>query len=328
MTAIEQAGGGLVVRTQSGARVSAAAVIVATNAPANDRVAIHTKQTAYRTYALAARLPRGAVEQALYWDTSQQAGDLSAPYHYVRTAPLPGPGAEELLIVGGEDHRTGMEDASDAAPRPWERLERWARSWCPALGPVVHRWSGQVQEPHDGIAFIGANPGGPDGVFVVTGDSGMGMTHAAIAALMLPDLIRGTPHPWSAAYEPSRKPLRALREFAAENLRSAARYADWLSPGAREEDIAPGTGRVVRDGLKLLAVHSDEDGALHARSAVCPHLGCVVKWNSAEGSWDCPCHGSRFDADGNVLNAPATRDLGTVTPAAPAATDPPAPASR
>lgn len=291
------------VVTAAGPVVSAEHVIVATNSPINDLFAMHTKQAAYRTYALSMRAPGDAAARALFWDTSESAGDEGGSYHYVRSAPHEG---GELLIVGGGDHPTGDRTDADGA---WLALEGWARTRWPCCGEVVHRWSGQVMEPLDGIAFIGRNPTGPDGVYIVTGDSGMGMTHGAIAALMMPDLVLGVEHPWARLYDPGRKPWTALGKFVGHAGRMAGRYGDWLTPGAGVEEIARGEGRVVRRGLHLLAVYRDCGGALHARSAVCTHLGCIVQWNAAERSWDCPCHGSRYSARGDVLNGPALKPL-------------------
>jgi nitrite reductase/ring-hydroxylating ferredoxin subunit len=214
----------------------------------------------------------------------------------------------ELLIIGGEDHLTG--EANEPMDR-WARLEAWGRQRWPAIQDIEYRWSGQVLEPVDALAFIGPNPSGPEGVFIITGDSGMGMTHSAVAALMLPELIEGRPHAWAEVYDPARKPLRTMWEYTKQNLHVAAGYSHWFRPGARADDLVPGEGCIVRRGVKLLAVHRDAAGLLHEHSAVCPHLGCIVQWNGAEKSWDCPCHGSRFDADGTVLNGPAVTDLTT-----------------
>src|SRR6185503_8744723 len=150
-----------------------------------------------------------------------------------------------------------------------------------------------------------------DGTYVVTGDSGMGMTHGTIAGILLTDLIMGRPNPWADLYDPHRVRIGAAGQFARETLNVAAQYADWLRGGdvASMGQIKPGTGAVVRRGLQKLAAYRDEHGVLHVRSATCPHLGCVVAWNDIERSWDCPCHGSRFDAFGRVVHGPANRDL-------------------
>jgi Rieske Fe-S protein len=137
----------------------------------------------------------------------------------------------------------------------------------------------------------------------------MGMTHSAVAALMMPALVAGKGHPWERVYDPSRKPTTALGGFLQHNLQVAADYADHVRPADPRGDVRPGEGRVVRVGGRLLTVSRDEEGTLHARSAVCTHLGCTVRWNTVEKSWDCPCHGSRFARDGEVLNAPADRPL-------------------
>jgi len=288
------------VRTAAGPVVTARAVVVATNTPINDRVAIHTKQAPYRTYVISAPLPAGELEPALYWDT----GD---PYHYVR---LRGDGSGgDALIVGGEDHKTGQADDAD---QRYLRLEAWARERFPALGPVTHRWSGQVLEPVDGLAFIGPNPLDAPNVFVATGDSGMGMTHGTIAGILLTDLLVGLPNPWAPLYDPARKTLRAVSAFARENANVALQYAQWVTPGdlPGEEILPPGAGAVLRRGLAKVAVYRDPEGNLHECSAVCPHLGGIVAWNSGEHTWDCPCHGSRFSARGEVLSGPALTGLG------------------
>ena len=179
---------------------------------------------------------------------------------------------------------------------------------------VEFRWSGQVMETIDGLAFIGRNPLDEPNVFIATGDSGMGMTHGTIAGMLLTDLILGRENPWATLYDPSRKTLRAAGEFARENLNVAGQYADWLTGGevGSPEEIRPGKGAVVRRGLTKVAVYRDEQGVLHECSAVCPHLGCIVHWNDAEKTWDCPCHGSRFDRFGTVINGPANTDLSRV----------------
>ncbi|HVZ93483.1 MAG TPA: FAD-dependent oxidoreductase [Phycisphaerales bacterium] len=303
----------LTVRTRGGSAVECGAVIVATNAPINDVVTMHMKQAAYRTYALAAPVAIDPDAKALLWDTSERAGDPDGPYHYVRfTSSDPngrltnGTPPRDFIIVGGGDHPTGIK--VEPVER-WNTLERWARERWPSMGTVVHRWSGQVLEPHDAVAFIGRNPTGPDGVYIVTGDSGMGMTHSAIAAILLPRLIAGEDHPWKKLYDPARKPVHGLADLARHVGRVTANYAEWVSPGEEARSLSAGDGLIVRHGLKLLAVCRDEQGRLHSHHAACTHLGCVVHWNSAEKSWDCPCHGSRFSAAGEVISGPAIKDL-------------------
>ncbi|MGZ4959501.1 MAG: FAD-dependent oxidoreductase [Methylomonas sp.] len=291
------------VETSNGHVVTADAIVIATNTPVNDLVTIHTKQAPYTTYVISARVPRGSVTRALYWDTLD-------PYHYVRLQNVSHEAADyDLLIVGGEDHKTGQAD--DGTTRH-ARLEAWARARFPMMERVEYRWSGQVMEPVDGVAFIGRNPGDPRNVYIATGDSGMGMTHGTIAGMLITDLIVGRECPWAPLYDPSRKTLHMLAEFARENLNVGAQYVeDYFSGGdvGSAEEIAADTGAIVRRGLEKIAVYRDGQGELHECSAVCSHLGCIVSWNSLEKTWDCPCHGSRFDRYGKVINGPANSDL-------------------
>lgn len=298
------------VRTRDGRTIMAADVVVATNSPVNDRVEMHTKQAPYRTYAIAARVPRGAVPPGLYWDTAD-------PYHYVRLQQdhVEGhdeSGGSDLLIVGGEDHKTGQADDADDRFR---RLEEWTRERFPTVEAVEYRWSGQVMEPVDHLAFIGRNPR-DEHVYIATGDSGNGMTHGTIAGILLTDLITGRDNMWTKLYDPSRKSLRTLPEFIKENVNVAVQYADYLTrpEAASADDIAPGEGAVLRRGATRVAVYRRDDGTVVERSAICPHLYCVVHFNSAEKSWDCPCHGSRFSVDGEVLAGPAVEPLGEAEP--------------
>jgi glycine/D-amino acid oxidase-like deaminating enzyme/nitrite reductase/ring-hydroxylating ferredoxin subunit len=282
-----------------GGQVVANVVVVATNSPFIDRVTMHTKQAPYHTYVIGASIPAGSVAKALYWDTSD-------PYHYIRTQSL-GNG-RDLLIVGGEDHKSGQ------ATDQWERFDRltsWARERFPMIEEIAYRWSGQVMETIDGLAFIGRNPLDSANIYIATGDSGMGMTHGTIAGMLLTDLILGKSNPWAPLYDPARKPVRTAWTFARENLNVATRYLDWLTGGDVDDaaDLLPGKGGVVRRGLAKLAIYRDEHGVCHEFSAMCPHLGCVVAWNDIEKTWDCPCHGSRFHADGTVRNGPAGAGL-------------------
>jgi glycine/D-amino acid oxidase-like deaminating enzyme/nitrite reductase/ring-hydroxylating ferredoxin subunit len=292
----------MTVIVDAGARIRARDIVVAANVPFHRRVVLHTKQAAYRTFVVAGRIPRGDVPDALIWDT----GD---PYHYARIQPADD--GYDWLIVGGADHKTGQEPEGNDA---FGDLIDWARQLCASFAETDFAWSGQVLEPVDGLAFIGADPGA-EHVYVVTGDSGNGLTHGTIAALLLPDLMRGTDHPWRALYDPARKRLNGA--WLEENANVAAQYRDWLLSGdvASAETLAPGEGAIVRHGVHRFALFRDDDSRLRMFSARCPHLGCSVRWNTVERSWDCPCHGSRFAADdGRVLNGPADRGLDILSP--------------
>ena len=200
----------------------ARAVVVATNSPVNDRLVIHTKQAPYRTYVVGARVRRGAVPRLLLWDTAD-------PYHYVRLQPIDR--MHDLLIVGGEDHKTGQ--AEDMGNR-YRRLEKWMRERFPAARKVEFRWSGQVMEPVDGLAFIGRNPLDKKSVFIATGFSGTGMTYGTIAGMLLTDLVQGRRNDWADTFDPSRKTVGAATEFAQENLNVVAQYSDLVTPGEVE----------------------------------------------------------------------------------------------
>ncbi len=269
-TKIESDGKEVRIETGHDPVVSSEVVVVATNTPVNDRVAIHTKQAPYVTYVIGLRVPKDSVTRALYWDT----GD---PYHYVRLQTENG---YDVLIVGGEDHKTGQ--ANDGEER-FGRLEEWTRERFPQAQEVQYRWSGQVMEPVDGLAFIGRNPLDADNVYIATGDSGQGMTHGTIAGMLLTDLIQGRENKWERLYSPSRIRLKSLPELASENLNVAGQYLDYIT--------------------------TDRTDKAHKLSRVCPHLGCIVAWNSTEQTWDCPCHGSRFSAEGRVYQGPANSDL-------------------
>jgi nitrite reductase/ring-hydroxylating ferredoxin subunit len=282
--------------------VTANAVCVCTNSPISDMMVTHTKQAAYRSFVVAAAIPKGAAAAALYWDTLD-------PYHYVRIQSLDN--TSDALLVGGEDHKTAHED--DAGDR-WRQLESWMRDRWPQAGEILYRWSGQVLEPNDFIGFIGPNPDGAENVYIATGDSGQGMTHGTIAGMLLTDLINGRVNVWESLYDPKRVSLRArpMEEFARENADVALQYVkNFVSGGdaSSEADIPVGEGRVIRRGLHKVAAYRDENGTVHSCSALCTHLTCVVQWSTGEKSWDCPCHGSRFDPYGEVLNGLAMTDL-------------------
>ncbi len=303
--AIEEKEGRVTITTSGSVTVTADACVVATNSPISDMVVTHTKMSPYRTFAVALRIPKGAVPRALYWDTED-------PYHYVRLADGTTDG-EEVIITGGEDHKTGHAD--DAEER-FGHLESWTRERFPEAGATVARWSGQVLEPAEMLGMIGRNPGKDTrNVYIATGDSGHGMTHGTIAGILLTDLIMGRDNPWAEIYDPSRARIGAspVIEFVKHNADVVFQFAkDYLRPGevGSADEIAPGQGALMRDGTTIIAAYRDEAGTVYRRKAACTHMKCIVHWNSAERSWDCPCHGSRFDPMGKVLNGPAVEELG------------------
>jgi glycine/D-amino acid oxidase-like deaminating enzyme/nitrite reductase/ring-hydroxylating ferredoxin subunit len=295
---VEEQGNGAVRVTTSGGTIAARAAVVASNSPIVDRFALHTKMAPYRTYAMAFLIKRDAIPDALYWDTLD-------PYHYVRLQP--GEDRSDYLIVGGADHKSG--EADDAALR-FEALEAWTRNLIPAAKEVTHRWSGQVLDTIDYAGFIGRNPGNAN-IYVHTGDSGQGITHGVVGALVNSALIRGEVAGWAEVYEPSRKTLSGIGNFLRENVTAVKNFAEYLAPGelSSVSELKPGHGAIIRQGIAKVAAYRDETGTLYARSAACTHIGCHLHWNSFEICWDCPCHGSQFAVDGTALNAPAVSAL-------------------
>ncbi len=291
------------VITASGHTILADDVVVATHSPINDWMVMHTKQAPYRTYVIGARIPSGSVPRLLLWDTCD-------PYHYVRVHPSNANGSDhDILIVGGEDHKTGQGHDTDETFR---KIEKWTRDRFPMTEDVVYRWSGQLLEPVDCLAFIGRNPGADEHIYIITGDSGNGITHGTIAGILITDLINGVDNPWAGIYDPSRISLRSAPNYARENLNVAEQYSTWLTAGDVQtaDQIPNDSGAVIRRGMRKVAVYKDASGAVSECSAVCTHLYCIVDWNDTEKTWDCPCHGSRFDPHGKVINGPAIDDLG------------------
>lgn len=296
-TRIAEVGSGK-VKTETGDEILANEIIVATHSPVKN-ILFFLKEAAYRSYVIAAKIKKGEVPEGLYCDTEN-------PYHYVRTQPLED--ESDLLIIGGEDHKTGQNDDYEA---PFQRLESWARANFPMIQKIDYAWSGQIIEPVDGLAFIGPSPYHGH-LFIATGYSGNGMTYGAIAAMIFRDTLLGKKNPWAELYNPTRKNPQAIPSFLKENANVVKELVTGhLQRGDIEnaEDLPPGEGGVLQKGLTHLAVFRDAEGRLHASSATCTHLGCVVQWNSAQKTFDCPCHGARFSGRGEVICGPAIRDL-------------------
>ena len=287
------------MHTENGARIAASHVIVATNSPINKRVELHSKMAPYRTYAMAFSIARDALPDALYWD-------MADPYHYVRLHP--GSGKGDYLIAGGEDHKSGEADDGDER---FGKLEAWMRKLVPELGKEVHRWSGQVMTTLDHCGYIGRDPH-DERVFVATGDSGQGITHGALAGLLLKDLIVSGTSPWE----------KRLRSVAQDAPRRSALTSARTSRRSRTSPSTCCPARSIRSRhcspARAASSRRPEAGWRHAATwtarctsarRVCTHLGCHVNWNSTEQCWDCPCHGSQFAPDGAVLNGPALSPL-------------------
>lgn len=308
VTAIERIGGGPLrpahsVRLTVGKHtISARHVVIATDVPlaglsnVASAAALQTKITGYSSYAIGARCPNGLFAQACLWDTAD-------PYHFLRIHHRD---SDDYVVFGGLDHKTGQE--ADAESR-FEALRAILHRLIPQAVPD-HSWSGQVIESHDGLPLIGETA---PGQFIATGYSGNGLTFGVVAAMMICDAICGRPNPWKELFTPNRT---TWKSGAWNYLRENADYPyymlkDRLTRGedAKPESIPLNTGRILKVEGRRAAVYRDSAGRVTVLSAVCPHLGCIVRWNDAESTWDCPCHGSRFRATGEILAGPAETSL-------------------
>jgi len=282
-----------------GGRVLAERVVIATHYPFLDRSLAFARLRPERSYAIACRIA-GAPPAGMHI-----SGD--EPKRSVRAIPMRD--GEELLLVGGEGHKTGTE--SDTALR-YERLEAFAREhWD--VREVAYRWSAQDPVTLDLLPYVGPILPGNDGVLMATGFAKWGMTNGTAAALLLADLCLGREASWKDLFDPWRiTPRQSLPRLVSENAHVAAHFVgDRLRPADKRplERLRPGEGAILGHDGERVAAARDEDGTLHAVSARCTHLGCLVQWNDAERSWDCPCHGSRFGLDGTVLEGPAVHRL-------------------
>ncbi|MDQ3322824.1 MAG: FAD-dependent oxidoreductase [Acidobacteriota bacterium] len=287
------------VKTSSGQTIKARSIVLATNYPIMSKM--FAELPAYRTYVIGARVPKDSVEKCLIWDTAD-------PYIYARTQPE---NDYDVLIVGGEDHKTGHAEDFDAR---FGRLVQWTQKRFPQAEEILYKWSGQYLETHDGLAFIGKFSSSEPNVYLITGDSGMGMTHGTIGGMLVSDLILERANPYTEVFEPSRLATQSLTEAIPEILSSTAPYVDWITGGdvSSVDEVKNGMGAIISHGTTKIAAYRDENGKLYQRSAVCTHLGCIVRFNSLEKSWDCPCHGSRFGVDGHPINTPAIAPLAEI----------------
>jgi Rieske Fe-S protein len=261
-------------------------------------VLFQTKLALYTSYAMGARIPRGSIPIASFWDTND-------PYLYLRIDS----GAEaDYAILGGEDHKTGqVVDTAQCFRRLQDSLGKIAPD-----AQVDHHWSGQVIETNDGLPFIGESD---PGQFVCTGFSGNGMTFGSLSAMMATDWVSQKKNPWAELFDPSRKKLKGgTWDYLKEN----ADYPYYLiktrfaaAQGESLGNVGKNEGKILKLNGKKMAVFRDADGKVTQRSAVCTHMGCIVRWNAAEKTWDCPCHGSRFKTDGAVISGPAETPLAT-----------------
>ncbi|WP_329394927.1 FAD-dependent oxidoreductase [Streptomyces melanogenes] len=290
------------VTTNTGATVTARDVVVATHYPIFDRALLFTRLATHRELVVAAPIAADRDPQGMY--ITPELNTRS-----VRTATAPGEDGQRLLIVTGESFTPGADDT----PARFDRLAEWAQQHFPGI-TVTHRWAAQDTDPTDQVPLVGRLHPGASHTYVATGFGGWGMSGGIMAGRLLTALITDERLPWSDLYDPTRilSTVRQAPAFLRHQAKVARHFVgDRLRPPqvGGVSDIEPGSGAVVRVDGERCAVYRDERGEAHAVSARCTHLGCLVAFNSAERTWECPCHGSRFDTDGKVVQGPATRPL-------------------
>jgi len=252
----------------------------------------------FRTYCIAIRVPKGSYEDCLI-------NDQADPYHYIRFTHCDE--KDDYLVIGGGDHKVGQEQENGR----FAELESWVRDRYTQAGSVDYKWSGQIFDSTDAVSFIGLNQG-KSHTYIVTGDTGHGLTHGVLAGRLIADEIQGVTNAWGELYNPKRlPPMSTLPSMLAHDLQINAQYKRFAQSDIRDiEDLAPGDGGVLNTKTsKPLAVYRDEQGQVHKFSAICPHLHGVVCWNATEKSWDCPVHGSRFSKDGVQIIGPSKEGL-------------------
>ncbi|KAJ9664931.1 hypothetical protein H2201_004983 [Coniosporium apollinis] len=287
------------VHTENGHTITCKDAVEATVVPLQ-KLSVVAEEEYYRTYCIAIRVPKGYIEDCLLYDEADA-------YKYVRFTPCDE--KDDYLVIGGCDHKVGQESTDGR----FEELETWVRERFTRAGSVDYKWSGQIFEPVDYMAFIGKNPGKKH-TYIVTGDSGNGLTHGVLAGKLIADEITEVPNPWAKLYAPNRKGsiMKSLPSMLSHDVQINLQYKRYGQSDIQDiEDLAPGTGGVINkaDLKKPTAVYKDDQGKVHKFSAICPHLHGVICWNNVEKSWDCPVHGSRFSKDGICITGPAKSNL-------------------
>ncbi|HLP05609.1 MAG TPA: FAD-dependent oxidoreductase [Paludibacter sp.] len=290
----------ITVKTSSGV-IHSRQLVFATHIPPGLNI-LHFRCAPYRSYVLAVKLKNDAYPGGLVYD-------MDVPYHYYRTQRI---GGQQYLVFGGEDHKTGHDE--DAYSH-FGNLETYLGTHFD-LEEVSYRWSSQFYEPGDGLAYIGRFPGHSENVFVATGFGGDGMPYSHMAAKLLGDLILHGQSRYEKLFDPGRiKPIAGFSSFVSENADVIKEFiAKRISIEKVEnlDELAPGEARIIRYKGEQIAVYRNDSGILMAIDPVCTHARCIVQWNNAEKTWDCPCHGARYTVEGEILTGPATRKLGEI----------------
>lgn len=285
--------------SSTGLKIESSNVLFACNVPFHHRLIPVEALESYRSYVIIAGLKKSHnLENAQYWDNLD-------PYHFVRLVKSPGNHEYDLLLVGGEDQRVGKVDNE---LQKYDSLLSWAEKHFPIESRILHRWSAQTIETFDRMPLIGKTLGDTENIQIITGDSGTGLTHGTLGAMITTDNILGRENPYATLFSASRGRLKDPINWIHQNLKSVAEYRDWLSL-SKSGAVKPSEGRIIQSGVGKRAIYKDENGKVSEFSAVCPHLGAVMRWNEAEKTFDCPAHGSRFCPKGNRLNGPAACGL-------------------
>ncbi|WP_217426489.1 FAD-dependent oxidoreductase [Candidatus Methylobacter favarea] len=281
------------VTTELGA-ILAQDVVIASHFPFNDKTLYASRLHPFRSYVLGVRI-EDPVPRGMFISPD--------PAYSLRSHPLEN--GEWLLLVGGEKHTAGQ--GGDTVAR-YQRLEQWARAHF-AVKSVDYRWSTQDNRTVDHLPYIGRSTPLSQHIYVATGFGGWGMTNSTVAGMLLSDLILRKTNPWTEVYDPNRLNLESVPEFVKQTADIVSHFVSDRLPEEDANSIAPGEGKVVKTAEGNIALYKSEDGTITTLSPICTHMGCVVHWNPAEKSWDCPCHGSRFAADGKVIHGPAITHL-------------------
>ncbi|KAH7305477.1 FAD dependent oxidoreductase [Stachybotrys elegans] len=298
LSILEQGPKSVMLQTEGGLNIRCDQAVEATNIPLQ-KLAVIAEMEFNRTYCIAIQIPKGSVEDCFLYDSAEV-------YKYVRLTACDE--KNDYMIVGGCDHKVGQEDPTGR----FEELEAWVRERFPQAGQVDYRWSGQVNEPVDYMGFIGKNQG-QENVYIVTGDSGNGLTHGVLAGRLIADEIEGIDNPWAKLYSPKRLAsiIKSAPSMIKHDIQINAQYKKYLQPDIKDiEDLVPGSGGIMNTApLNPVAVYKDENGKITKMNALCPHMKGVVCWNPTEKSFDCPVHGSRFSNSGLCVNGPAKGNL-------------------
>jgi glycine/D-amino acid oxidase-like deaminating enzyme/nitrite reductase/ring-hydroxylating ferredoxin subunit len=289
---------GVHIASATSREIKAKTVVYATHIPPGGVNVLHFRNAPYRSYVIAATLTNDEYPEDLVYD-------MQEPYHYFRTHEIDG---QKYLIAGGHDHKTGHGDPEQS----FTDLINFTKQ-CYPVKDIYTQWSAQYYVPADGLPYIGKSPGASDGIYTATGFNGNGMILGTVSAMVLSDIILNGKSEYEDLYNPARiKPIAGFTEVIKENADVVGRFIGDRF-GAQEIDsvaqLPVDSGEIVElDGQKL-AIYKDPTGKVQALDPVCTHTHCIVNWNNAEKSWDCPCHGARFDTDGTVLTGPARRNL-------------------